>query len=196
MAVQQGSSGAETALAALLAEIDQETAEVLRREQLADTGAAQAETLTAIGRHLCFRLAGQQLAVPLSLVLEVGELETLRPLPFLPAWAEGVTNIRGEIVSVTNLAVFFNLAGRGLRKSRTILILHDGGGTMKTAVTVDKITGTHLLYQRAEQRQADGGLAAVPTEFLSGRALYLAESSEHELDLFDSAKLLAALRLD
>uniref|UniRef100_UPI0040568766 chemotaxis protein CheW n=1 Tax=Candidatus Electronema sp. TaxID=2698783 RepID=UPI0040568766 len=194
MAAQQGSSGAETALAALLAEIDQETAGALRREQLADTGAAQAETLTAIGRHLCFLLAGQQLAVPLSLVLEVGELETLRPLPFLPAWAEGVTNIRGEIVSVTNLAVFFSLAGR--RKSRTVLILHDGGGRMKTAVTVDKITGTRLLYQRAEQQPADGGSAAVPAEFLSGRALYLAESSEHELDLFDSAKLLAALRLN
>ncbi len=194
MAAQQENSGADAALAALLAEIDQETADALRREQLADTGAAQAETLTAIGRHLCFRLAGQQLAVPLSLVLEVGELETLRPLPFLPAWAEGVTNIRGEIVSVTNLAVFFNLAGRALRKSRTILILHDGG-RMKTAVTVDKITGTRLLYQRAEQAPV-GALTAVPTEFLSGRALYLAESSEHELDLFDSAKLLAALRLD
>lgn len=190
-AEQVVSSGADGALAALLAEIDREIAEALRREQQAEDRTAQAEVLAAVGRHLCFLLAGQQLAVPLSLVLEVGELDTLRPLPFLPAWMEGVTNVRGEIVSVTNLAVFFNLAGR--RKSRTALILHDG--RMKTAVIVDKITGTRLLYQRAEQAAAVLP-GAVSAEFLSGRALYLAESSEHELDLFNSAKLLAALRLD
>lgn len=196
MVAQQGSRSADAALAALLMDIDRETAEALRQEQLADTGAAQTETLTAIGRYLCFLLAGQQLAVPLSLVLEVGELETLRPLPFLPAWAEGVTNIRGEIVSVTNLAVFFNLVGRALRKSRTVLILHDGSSRMKTAVTVDKIAGTRLLYQRVEQAADSGESSAVPAEFLSGKAVYLTESSEHEVQLFNSTKLLAALRLD
>uniref|UniRef100_UPI0040575CC0 chemotaxis protein CheW n=1 Tax=Candidatus Electronema sp. TaxID=2698783 RepID=UPI0040575CC0 len=192
MAARPDMPGQDSGLAELLAAIDQEVAEELRREQLqADRLSADKAALTEIGRHLCFRLAGQDLAVPLAQVLEVGELETLRPLPFLPDWAEGVTNIRGEIVSVTNLAVFFQTGGRAQKKSRTVIILHEGG--MKTAAIVDKITGTRLLHTR--EGLANSGSAAVPADFLSGAALFMAEDSENRLDILNSGRLLAALRL-
>lgn len=184
--------GQDSGLAGLLAAIDQEVAEELRREQLeADRLSSDKAALTEIGRHLCFRLAGQHLAVPLSRVLEVGELDVLRPLPFLPGWAEGVTNIRGEIVSVVNLAVFFQTGGRGQKKSRTVIMLHEGG--IKTAAIVDKITGTRLLH--TQEGLASDGPAAVPADFLSGAALFMAEGVENRLDILDSGRLLAALRL-
>ena len=184
-------SGQHSDLAALLSAIDQEIAEELRHEQLQPGISSAAQTAEEIGRHLCFTLAGQHLAVPLSQVLEVGELETVRPLPFLPDWTEGVTNIRGEIVSVTNLTVFFQLTGKIAKKSRTAVILHEGG--MKTAAVVDKITGTRLLYKK--EGLAVSAAAAVPADFLAGSALFMAENGENRLDLFNSGKLLAALRL-
>ena len=183
--------GQDSGLAELLSAIDQEIAEDLRREQLLSGSSGTSKAAEEIGRHLCFMLAGQHLAVPLSQVLEVGELETVRSLPFLPDWAEGVTNIRGEIVSVTNLAVFFQLTEKITKKSRTAVILHEGG--MKTAAVVDKITGTRLLYRKEELTVS--AAAAVPVDFLSGPALFMADNGENWLDLFNGGRLLAALRL-
>jgi chemotaxis signal transduction protein len=191
MAAQPDMSGPDSGLAALLAAIDEEVAEELRKEQLHKDGFDAAQTMEEIGRHLCFVLAGQHLAVPLSLVLEIGELETMRPLPFLPEWTEGVTNLRGEIVSVTNLAVFFQIPGRGARKSRTAIILHEGG--LKTAAIVDKITGTRLLYKK--EGLLGSGAAVIPADFLAGPAMFMAEHGENRLHLFNVGKLLAALRL-
>ncbi|MCW5205568.1 chemotaxis protein CheW [Desulfobulbus sp. F5] len=191
MTAQQETSSADVVLTALLSGIDHEIAEELRREQRVTDDSGSAQTLTEIGRHICFTLAGQHLAVPLSLVIEVGELETVRPLPFLPSWSEGVTNLRGEIVSVTNLAVLFKIIEKVPRKGRTVIILHEKG--MKTAAIVDKITGTRLLYRKEGMKHLDA--AAVPVDFISGSALFLAENGEHELELFDGSKLLSSIRL-
>ncbi len=196
MATTQNNSQ-ELSLSNLLTAIDTELAEELRKEQnqLADSVVVRARE--EIGRHICFRLANQHLAVPLSLVVEVGELETVRPLPFLPNWAEGVTNIRGEIVSVTNLILFFRLAGRSARKNRTFILLHDNG--IKTAIMVDKITGTRLLHREEGielTAKSSGDLTSTTlTDFLQGSAVFLTGEETQKLDLFDGRKLLAALKL-
>jgi len=190
-------SSQNTSLSSLLAAIDAELAGELRKERNQVVSAAAAPVRQEIGRHICFKLADRHLAVPLSLVLEVGELETVRPLPFLPDWVEGVTNIRGEIVSVSNLAVFFKLTSRTARRNRTFILLHDNG--VKTAVMVDRITGTRLLHQdeSAEQQPVvpASGPAAALTDFLRGSAMFLAGEETQELQLFDGSRLLAALAL-
>lgn len=186
----------DASLSSLLADVDAELAEELRKErnQLASTSAAPAQE--EIGRHICFQLAGRDLAAPLSLVLEVGELETVRPLPFLPDWVEGVTNIRGEIVSVTNLTRFFKLTDPVGKKNRTFLLLHDSG--VRTAVMVDKIIGTRLLHREEGAAQPTvhrDSPAAALTDFLQGSALFLAGEKTEKLQLFDGGKLLASLKL-
>jgi purine-binding chemotaxis protein CheW len=177
----------------LLTSLDQELAEALQKEQSTHSQRASAEALEEIGRHICFTLAGKPLAIPLSLVAEVGELETVRPLPFLPEWVEGVTNIRGEIVSVTNLAVFFHLQVTGQRKGQTVVIIHDEG--VKTAIIVDKITGTRLLYSKQGLVTTEASIQRLPPQFLQGTALYVTENVEVHIDRFDAKRLLTALRL-
>jgi purine-binding chemotaxis protein CheW len=190
-------SSQELNLNSLLRAIDTELAEELRKEQNQVFPAlAPVRTREEIGRHICFRLANQHLAVPLSLVVEVGELETVRALPFLPDWTEGVTNIRGEIVSVTNLALFFKLYNRATKKNRTFILLHDNG--IKTAIMVDKITGTRLLHREegvALQTTPSDATSIALADFLQGTAIFLAGEETQELALFDGRKLLAALKL-
>jgi purine-binding chemotaxis protein CheW len=191
-------SGQNGSLSSLLAAIDAELAEELRKERNQIASSAVAPVREEIGRHICFQLADRHLAVPLSLVLEVGEVETVRPLPFLPDWVEGVTNIRGEIVSVTNLAVFFKLPRLSKKKDKnhTFMILHHSG--VKTAVLVDKITGTRMLHRETGAEPSappvDGPATAL-TDFLQGSAMFLAGEETEELQLFDGSKLLASLRL-
>ncbi len=79
------SSGSE--LAELLSGIDREiTGELQEQSEAAEFGSGQAVG-EDIGRHICFHLADRHMAIPLSLVLEVGELEIIRHLrlvSFLP----------------------------------------------------------------------------------------------------------------
>ena len=189
-------SSENASLSSLLAAIDAELAQELRKEQNQIASSVTAPAREEIGRHICFQLADRHLAVPLSLVLEVGELETVRPLPFLPDWVEGVTNIRGEIVSVSNLAVFFKLTSRTARKNRTFILLHDSG--VKTAVMVDKITGTRMLHREegaVRPVAPSSGPAAALTDFLQGSAMFLVGEETQELQLFDGSRLLASLAL-
>ncbi len=178
-------------LVPLLTALDQELTEALRREQATYSQDTSTEVLEEIGRHICFTLAGKPLAIPLSLVAEVGELETVRPLPFLPDWVEGVSNIRGEIVSVINLAVFFHLQITSYKKSQTVIIIHNEG--VKAAIVVDKITGTRLLY--TQQGLESESEKTLPAQFLQGSALYIAENTEIRLNRFDARQLLAAISL-
>lgn len=179
-------------LSELLFEIDREITGELR-ERSVPTEFGPTNVLEDIGRHICFNLVGRHLAIPLPLVLEVGELETIRPLPFLPGWIDGVTNIRGEIVSVTNLTAFFNLPGESKRKNRTFIIIHAQG--MKTAVTVDRITGTRLLYRKEEPVLRENPKKNIPADFLTGGALFFSENIEKELEIFDGKKLLSSIQL-
>ena len=177
----------------LLSSIDREVTAELQQEQSRPAEIDPADTLKEIGRYICFHLAGRHLAIPLPLVLEVGELETLRSLPFLPAWVNGVTNIRGEIVSVVNLAAFLNISEKPAKRSRTFIIIHDSG--IKTAVIVDRITGTRLLYAREGAVFRTDAEQSTLQEFITGSALFFSERTEKTLEIFDVKKLLAAIQL-
>ncbi len=178
-------------LSDLLLRIDEEITEELHRQESVPALGSDAE-LKAIGRHICFSLAGRRLAVPLTLVLEVGELEIVQHLPFLPDWVEGVTNIRGEIVSVTNLSAFFNIAAER-KESRTFILIHDG--EMKTAIIVDRITGTRLLYRKEGMNFGSDAEESPLSGFLSEPAVFLLDDVAQELALFDAKQLLSSIRI-
>ncbi|MCI5221283.1 MAG: chemotaxis protein CheW [Candidatus Electrothrix sp. AR4] len=178
-------------LSDLLIRIDEEITEELHKQESASVLGSDVE-LKEIGRHICFSLAGRRLAVPLTLVLEVGELEIVQPLPFLPDWVEGVTNIRGEIVSVTNLAAFFNFTP-DRKGSRTFVVIHDG--ELKTAIIVDRITGTRPLYKKEGIELGNDPEKSIFSGFLSDAAVFLLDDAEQEVALFDAKQLLSSIRI-
>ncbi|MDU9048819.1 MAG: chemotaxis protein CheW [Candidatus Electrothrix sp. Rat3] len=147
-----------------------------------------------IGRHICFDLGDRRLALPLSLVVEVGELESVRPLPFLPEWVQGVTNIRGEIVSVTDVALYFNISKRSNRKkNRAVIVIYNG--EVKTAVVVDRITATRMLYRKEETEEERKTEQIVLSGFLTGSAVYHSGEKEEVVQLFDGEQLLSSIRI-
>lgn len=186
-----------TDLAELLGNIDQEIMQVALKygdglKKIA--GDNQQE----LGRHICFDLGDRRLALPLSFVVEVGELEDVRPLPFLPEWVQGVTNIRGEIVSVTDIALFLNIPTEQHRKKgRTFIIIYNG--EVKTAVVVDRIAATRMLYKKEGAVQNDTkdnkSERSVLSNFLLGSALYHTGEREEVVQLFDGEQLLSSIKI-
>ncbi|RWX49488.1 purine-binding chemotaxis protein CheW, partial [Candidatus Electrothrix communis] len=175
-------------LSELLRNIDQEiTGAVLAYGD--GLKSASGDKQQEIGRHICFDLGDRRLALPLSLVVEVGELESVRPLPFLPEWVQGVTNIRGEIVSVTDVALYFNISKRSNRKrNRAVIVVYNG--EVKTAVVVDRITATRMLYRKEETEEERKTEQTVLSGFLSGSAVYHSGGKEEVVQLFDGEQLL------
>lgn len=60
-------------------------------------------------QYILFTLAGVEYAAPAANVREVGEIVNLTTVPNTPEWLLGVTNLRGDILSVVDLRVFLDL---------------------------------------------------------------------------------------
>ncbi|MCI5151363.1 MAG: chemotaxis protein CheW, partial [Candidatus Electrothrix sp. MAN1_4] len=135
------------------------------------------------------------LALPLSLVVEVGELEDVRPLPFLPDWVQGLTNIRGEIVSVTDIALFFNIAEKQQKTKKHPVFITLYNGQVKTAIIVDRITATRMLYQKEEIAEDDKAVQGVLSNFLTGSAVYHSGENEETVQLVDGERLLSSIKI-
>ena len=180
-------------LAELLQSIDQEINQTVLQhgDGLKDSSDDHQQEL---GRHICFELGNTSLALPLSFVVEVGELENIRPLPFLPEWVQGVTNIRGEIVSVTDVARFLNIVKKQQRKThRPFIVIYNG--QVKTAIIVDRIAATRMLYQKEETGKDNIAEQGVLSNFLTGSAMFHSGEKEEVVQLIDGEQLLSSIKI-
>lgn len=56
-----------------------------------------------------FRLAGEEFGLDISQVREIVRLQDITPMPKAPEFIRGVTNLRGQIIAVMDLAKRFGL---------------------------------------------------------------------------------------
>ncbi len=147
----------------------------------------------SIGRHICVELAGQEVAIPLDAVVEAGELEILQPLPLLAPWLSGITNIRGNIVSVVDLERFLGARTPGVRSSRSFLIVENA--EMKIAITVNRIVRSRMLYLREDETEQSAVLPFRTDSFFSGLAGYEQDGLEKQVTVFDLKAFLQSEKL-
>ena len=74
------------------------------------------------GQYLTFFIAGEEYAVNILKVKEIIEYDTITAVPNTAAWIRGVTNLRGNVVPVIDLAVKFGLAASPVSKTSCIVI--------------------------------------------------------------------------
>jgi purine-binding chemotaxis protein CheW len=73
-------------------------------------------------QYLTFLTAGEEYAIAIAKVSEIVEYETVTFVPNTPAWIRGVTNLRGKVVPVVDLAVKFGLSPSRISKFSCIII--------------------------------------------------------------------------
>lgn len=99
---------------------------------------------TATGRDRCivFTVSQQPFALPLHVVREIVRRPAVTVLPRTPAWLRGVTNVRGQIVSVIDLGYLLGLADDGCPVSTDKAILvHNENTNQSTNIVVERILG-------------------------------------------------------
>jgi len=74
------------------------------------------------GQYLTFITAGEEYAFAILKVKEIIEYGAITAVPNTPAWIRGVTNLRGSVVPVIDLAVRFALPASQITKFSCIII--------------------------------------------------------------------------
>lgn len=132
----------------------------------------------ALEKQIVFSLASTRYAVSMTNILEIAELNYLTIVPNLPEWIVGVTNLRGDILSVLDFRAFLGLPQEELTDSQRMLVSQTADGEITTGIVVDSVLGMESIdMARVEEiktveenrltpflksvREEDGGLVSV-----------------------------------
>jgi len=139
----------------LIATIDRETERAVDAEAPESVKIKPPPALNKPGtrQYIKFFLNNIVLCLPLANALEIGRQPAITPLPNLPCWIFGVSNIRGEIVSMVDLKGFFEMPSRPIQSGRRFIIAHHQN--MKVGLLVDRIAGILSLDQLGADIQAN-----------------------------------------
>jgi twitching motility protein PilI len=88
-----------------------------------------------------FAIGQQQFAIPLCDVREIARNPKITELPCTAAWLRGVTNLRGQILSVTDLRNLLQIDSRRPVVGEKIIVIHNRQPAATTALAVDRVIG-------------------------------------------------------
>lgn len=114
-------------------------------------------------KHVVFALVGAKYAVPMDQVLEVCELEQFTPVINVPEWIMGITNLRGDIISVVDLRHFLTTstdAATRRQPLRNLVVVQTQQGDLTTCLAVESMLGMAQAptaeIQKVERVLGDG----------------------------------------
>jgi len=112
-----------------------------------------------------FYLSGERYAIEMEYVSEVSLLRHLTILPGTPDFILGIISIRGRVVSVTDLRVFFSLPRKGLSDYNKIIVLSDK--SMEFAILADQVQGVSRQNVNKMQPSPES-VKGIGKEFVQG----------------------------
>ena len=125
-------------------------------------GEAAAETRITVVE---FVLAQEKYGIEPDFVRGIFPLKTLTSIPCTPPFVLGVTNLRGEILSVIDLKRFFDLPDEGLTDLTKVIVLESE--TMAFGILADAVLGTRSI-PLVEIQPALPTLTEVREKYLKG----------------------------
>jgi purine-binding chemotaxis protein CheW len=127
-----------------------------------------------------FVLAYEKYGIDSSYVCEVYPLKEFTPLPCTPPFVVGITNVRGQIISVIDIKDFFNLPTQGLTNLNRIIVVQTP--EMELGILADAIMGVRLISVNEIQ-------SALPT-LTDIRSKYLRGVTKDHLVILDVENIL------
>lgn len=103
-------------------------------------------------RGIGFQLAGQRFITPMSEVEEVLYLPSFTRFPGVKPWLVGVANVRGRLLSVTDLGLFFGLkSSLSSKRSRVLTTKHQD---LYAGLIVEEVLGIQSISLNARKEAA------------------------------------------
>ncbi len=121
--------------------------------------------------YLTFFIAGEEYGVTLKRVREVIRYETVTRVPGVPALIRGVTNLRGSVVPVIDLAVKFRLPEIPITSRACIVLVElEVSGTSALMGLITEEVGQVLGLAEGELLPPPSFGTPIRSEFISGMA--------------------------
>ena len=163
-----------------------EKKQILR--QRAKKLAALAESDEANGKSMEiveFMLSGERYGIESLFIREAYPLKEFTPIPCTPAFVLGVTNIRGQVLSIVDIGRFFDLPRQGITDLNRVIVL--SSGSLEFGILADDILGVKMVPLKDIQE-------SLPT--LTGiRAEYLKGVTNDRVTVLDAGKILSDRKL-
>ncbi|HOK01011.1 MAG TPA: chemotaxis protein CheW [Spirochaetota bacterium] len=164
---------------------DTEKFEILRKRSKKYAIAPEVESDESFSEFLEFFLNGERYAVENIYVKEVYPVKNFTRIPCTPQFILGVVNIRGDLISVTDIRTFLNLKPGIITDSSKIIIL--SGKNMEFAIVVDDVAGISKIFLKTIDTFMTG-FSEVTENFIKG-------VTPERLIILDEEKLLTDKRL-
>lgn len=97
-----------------------------------------------VDARLGVKIGGNNWLLDLSDVAEVMPLPVISPVPLVHSWFKGVANLRGNLVSVSDIAAFMGTGSLSSSPAARLLLLHPRH-ILHSAILVDKMLGLKHL---------------------------------------------------
>ena len=127
-----------------MAALDAETPSTPAHD-LASSAPQAASEHRAGKRHIVFGIAGTRYALEMGQVIEVGPVPPTTPLPQVPPWLLGVSNLRGEVLALLDLRLFLGQPPQAANDRDRMLILQAGSAQLTAGLVVDQVFGVAAL---------------------------------------------------
>lgn len=132
-----------------------------------------------------FLLGSERYAVDVGFVREVYTLRDLTPVPCTPPYVLGIVNVRGQVVSVADMKVLFDLPRKAIDSSSRVLILNGHG--MEMGILVDSVLGELRIPVEMIQSQMPAP-KSIRQEYVRG-------VTQNRLVLLDAERILSDDRI-
>ncbi len=120
-------------------------------------------------QYLTFLTAGEEYAIAIVKVREIIEYEVITTVPNTPPWISGVTNLRGRVIPVVDLAAKFGLPPSRISKFSCVIItdVMFQGENLTMGVLADSVSQVIDLSADEIEKTPPFG-TRVKTEYLLG----------------------------
>lgn len=125
--------------------------DLVREIDVATSGAEEAETQPVssdevIEKHIVVEVSGSTFGIPMGNVHEIQRVPNVTYLPRVPEWVLGVTNLRGNIVSVVDFRQLLDMEETDTpTTSRRLVMVHSLVDEVATGLVVDRVMGIRNL---------------------------------------------------
>lgn len=137
-------------------------------------------------KYLVFYTGEEFYAIASDMVAEAAPYPRVIALPNAPEWLLGIANLRGEVVSVLDLAAILQKNSSKTAPKTKFIVLRSQIFESGAAFPADKINEIATIPSAEIQRRAD-----TDSPHIYGQAVYKSQT----LNLIDTEKLLASLKL-
>ncbi|MEC9313883.1 MAG: chemotaxis protein CheW [Pseudomonadota bacterium] len=138
-------------------------------------------------QYLTFELNQEHYGVDILSVQEIKGWDHVTPIPNTPEHVCGVLNLRGAIVPIVDLRLFFGMPFEPYTKTTVVVVLRVQDVTQRTVgIVVDAVSDAHNVHPDEIQPAPDFG-EQLSTEFISG----ITRMDDNMVMLLDIDKLLS-----